>query len=236
MLKSLATFIPPPRTGFARLAVAGFVLCAVCQSFAADILWKSDLSGRSPGPAEDFGTDAVILEEEGQRILSKRNTKSEVFFAYETKEASELIDYRSQVRFRFSDQCSMIIAVKNRGKDRVDADYLWYYVAVNRNELSVSIHHLKDRESLATDPRLGGKIVFKDVGFPNLSPDSWITFSVDVGEKVLKVRLSQNSGESGEWEFPVFSGTGGSRIVARVPVDIGEFVIEKLPQPVKPAE
>jgi hypothetical protein len=80
------------------------------------------------------------------------------------------------------------------------------------------------------------KIVFKDVGFPSLSADSWITFSVDVGEKVLKVRLSQNSGEAGEWEFPVFPGTGGSRIVARAPVEIGEFVIEKLPQPVKPAE
>jgi hypothetical protein len=68
--------------------------------------------------------------------------------------------------------------------------------------------------------------------FTNLPAGEWITFSVDVGEKVLKVRLALDSGETGEWEFPVFAGTGGSQIVARQPVDISKFVIEQLPEAV----
>jgi hypothetical protein len=50
------------------------------------------------------------------------------------------------------------------------------------------------------------------------------------------VRDTQESGETGEWEFPVFSGSGGSRLVVRAPTDVSDFAIEQLPQPVMPKE
>jgi len=226
------------KASFFHLHVAALFLGAIFTPaiHANEVLWKSDLASLPLGASEEFRPETVIAEEGGVHFISKKNAESEVFFSDATKGASEWVNYRSKVRFRYHEKhCSMIIAVKYRGVGREEADYLWYYVGVNNTELQTSTQHLNDKEAHLGDPRVGSKEALQKT-FMNLPPGEWITFSVDVGEKVLKVRLTLESGETSEWEFPVFAGTGGSQIVARQPVDISEFVIEQLPNPLLPTE
>jgi|GEM_PF-1390668 len=226
----------PSSVRLVQCALAILLTCSVSHGAEAEVLWRADISSQPHGSTEGFGPDTSIVQEGDLHYLSKKGPLQEVIFQEAGKGAAAWVNYRSTVRFRFSENCQMIIAVKDRGLERLDADYLWYYVAVNKTTLTTSIHHLKEKDSFEGDPRVGSDVELKSSGFPNLEPDTWITFSVDVGEKVLRVRLVLDSGEKGEWEFPVFPGTGGSRIVARAPVDISEFVIEQLPEPVMPKE
>jgi len=212
--------------------MAVLAACSICRAAQPDILWKSDFSALSPGPIEGAGPSTVIAEEGTLRFLSKQDLATEVLFSEASKNATGLIDYRSQVRFRYQDNCRVFIVAKDRGLGRDAAEYLWYYVGIEKDGVGISCHHLKDREPFKGDPRVATSIKFKDVGFSNLNPDTWITVAVDVGDKVIKARITQENGENGEWQFPVFSGTGGSRLVAYSPIDVSEFFIEQLPHPV----
>jgi hypothetical protein len=220
-----------------QITVLSMSLVSISALHANEVLWKSDLASLAVGSNEGFRPETTIAEEGETRFISKKDAESEVFFAEATKGASDWINYRAKVRFRYEDNCSMIIAVKHRGLGREEAKYLWYYVAVNKTTLQTSTHHLdlEDKAAHVGDPRVSSKEELQKT-FTNLPAGEWITFSVDVGEKVLKVRLALDTGETGEWEFPAFAGTGGSQIVARKPVDISEFVIEQLPNPVLPTE
>ncbi len=206
--------------------------------YAADVIWKSDFSALPLGQVEGFGPESFIVEEGGSRFLSKRWMESQAIFREATDGVPYLIDYRTTVRFRYDQECNMIIAVKNRGGGRDEAHYLWYYVGVTKTEIKTSTCHLDpaDRQTYLGDPRVGFTVDLPTNGFMSLPQGEWITFSVDVGEKVLKVRLALETGETEEWEIPVFAGWGGSYIVARTAVDISEFVIEQLPEPVLPTE
>jgi hypothetical protein len=212
----------------------GFLSVSAIQ--ANEVLWSSDLSALPLGSSEGFRPETTIVEEGGERFISKKDAESEVLFSEATKGAADWINYRSTVRFRYHEKhCSMIIAVKFRGGGREEADYLWYYIGLNNTELHTSTQHLKDKQAYIGDPRVGSKEALLKK-FMNIPPGEWITFSVDVGEKVFKVRLALDSGEAAEWEFPAFAGTGGTQIVARQPVDISKFVVEQLPTPVLPTE
>ena len=204
----------------------------------AEVVWKSDFSALPVGPVEGLGAESSIVEEGGHRFLSQKSAEQQVLFREESNRTPHLINYRTTVRFRYEDECSMIIAVKHRGSGRDEAQYLWYYVGVNKTTLQTSTHHLDpaDRETYLNDPRVGSSVDLPTNGFMTIPPGEWITFSVDVGEKVLKVRLALDSGAAGEWEIPVFAGLGGSYLVARKPADISEFVIEQLPEPVVPSK
>ena len=218
-----------------QVAVLSMSLLSISALHANEVLWQSDLASLSVGSNEGFRPETSIAEEGKMHFISKKDEQSEVFFGEATKGAVDWINYRTKVRFRYADECSMIIAVKYRGKERDEAKYLWYYVGVNKSTLQTSTQHLEDKAAYLNDPRAGSTAELRKT-FTNLPAGEWITFSVDVGEKVLKVRLALDSGESGEWEFPAFAGTGGSQIVARQPVDISEFVVEQLPSPVLPRE
>jgi hypothetical protein len=226
--------IAPARILYLLLAV--LAVCPLSHAAETGMIWKSDFSSLSPGPVAGARPTTVIAEEGPLRFLSKQDSETEVLFGEASKAGAALIDYKSQVRFRFRDQCTMFIAVKDRGQGRDEAEYLWYYVGLDKNSVGISCHHLKDQESLKGDPRATASIKFKDAGFSSLNPGTWITFAVEVGDKILKVRVTQESGETGEWEFPVFSGSGGSRLVVRAPTDVSDFAIEQLPQPVMPKE
>jgi hypothetical protein len=214
-----------------QVAVLSMGLVSATALHANEVLWESDLASLPVGSNEGFLADTTIAKDGETHFVSKKNAQSEVFFGEATKGAADWINYRSTVRFRYKDNCSMIIAVKYRGRGRDEGNYLWYYVGVDKTTLQTSTQHLDDKASYVGDPRVGSKVDLKKT-FTNLPAEEWITFSVDVGEKVLKVRLALDSGETGEWEFPVFAGTGGSQIVARQPVDISKFVIEQLPEAV----
>jgi hypothetical protein len=219
-----------------KFAVVFLGLISASAIQANEVLWSSDLSALPLGSSEGFRPETTIVEEGGERFISKKDAETEVFFSEATKGAADWINYRSTVRFRYHEKhCSMIIAVKFRGGGREEADYLWYYIGLNNTELHTSTQHLKDKEAYIGDPRVGSKEPLLKT-FMNMPPGEWITFSVDVGEKVLKVRLALDTGETGEWEFPAFAGTGGTQIVARQPVDISEFVVEQLPEAVLPTE
>lgn len=219
-----------------QVAVLSLSFASVPAIQANEVLRKVDFSTLPLGGG-GFRPETTIVEEGGQRFLSKKDAETEVLFAETTPGAADLINYRTKVRFRYHGKhCSMIIAVKFRGKGREEADYLWYYVGLNKTELQTSTQHLNihDKSKHANDPRVGSKISLSQAGFPNIPPGVWVNYSVDVGDKVLKVRLALDTGETAEWEFPVFAGTGGTQIVTRQPVDISEFVVERLPEPVVP--
>jgi hypothetical protein len=219
-----------------QVAVLFMSLLSISALHANEVLWQSDLASLSVGSNEGFRPETTIVEEAGQRFISKKDAESEVFFSEATRGAANWINYRSTVRFRYHEKnCSMIIAVKFRGGGREEADYLWYYIGVNNTELQTSTQHLKDKEAHIGDPRAGSKEALLKT-FMNIPPGEWITFSVDVGEKVLKVRVALDSGETAEWEFPAFAGMGGTQIVARQPVDISKFVVEQLAAPVLPTK
>ena len=233
-------FMKSPIIRLTRLLFSTLALGMVLTSpiNAADVVWKSDFSALPVGPLEGFGTESSIGEEGGLRFLSHKSAEQQVLFREASDGIPDLINYRSTVRFRYHDDCSMIIAVKNRGGGRDEAQYLWYYIGVTKNTIQVSTQHLDlgDRQTYLGDPRVISSVDLGTAGVITLSSGEWITFSADVGEKVLKVRLTLDSGETGEWEFPVFAGLGGSYLVARMPADISEFVVEQLPEPVLPAE
>lgn len=220
---------------FSSLALGLILTPAI---YADEVVWKSDFSNLPLGPAEGFGPESFIVEEGGPRFLSKKSVEQQVVFAEASSGVPDLIDYRTKVRFRYDEDCNIIIAVKNRGNGRDEAQYLWYYVGITKTEIKTSTCHLDpaDRQAYPDDPRVGFTVDLPTNGFMSLPQGEWITFSVDVGEKVLKVRLALDTGETGEWEIPVFAGSGGSYIVARKPLDISEFVIEQLPESVLPAK
>lgn len=228
---------------FRRMRILSPLVAAMAVLFSAsagaagenEILFKEDFSGLPLGSADGFGRNSAIREEGGLRFLAKENMETEFFFGKESAAGGKWIDYRSRVRFRFPERCTLSLVVK-AGGSRPDAAYLWYYIGVGTREISVSCHNLKEPETRASDPRAKSVVRLEESGLAPLTAGTWITLSVDVGETVLKVRLATDDGQTGAWEFPVFPGTGGSQILAIAPTDIAEFVVEQLPDPVAPAK
>lgn len=229
----MSTFPDFPARRLAKcLPAVIFLLIPWFNASAQEVLWKEDFSDVPDGPYPTAQSANVVREEGGLRFLAKDNQETEFLFKRESLAAGgkDWTDTLTRIRFRFSTTCTVSLVLKVLG-DRPEIPFQWYYVSLSKSRLDVNCTGT-DRSLPPGDPRKDAAVIFSETGFSDLVPDTWTTLSVATGNDTIIVRLKQDDGEEGEWEFKVFPGTGASHLLLRSPTDVDEFVVEKLPQPV----
>lgn len=229
----MSTFPDSPSCRRARRIPGLIFLLIFCVNASAqEVLWKEDFSEVPDGPYPTAQSPNVVREEGGIRFLAKENKETEFLFKRESLAAGgkDWTDTLTRVRFRFSTTCTVSLVLKVLG-GRPEIPFQWYYVSLSKTRLDVNCTGT-DRSATAGDPRKDAAVIFSEAGFSDLVADTWTTLSVATGNDTIIVRLKQEDGEEGEWEFKVFPGTGASHLLLRSPTDVDEIVVEKLPQPV----
>lgn len=219
-----------------RVAAAGVFLLGVFTTGAswADELWKLDLEGQQVGAAPTFGEGLEIREEEGRKMLVKIEGGTQ-FFPNNVPTAAETAGWNDivyKVRFRESERFGMNLVVKASGQ-REGERYLWYYIAIQPDQIVVTCHGLKDSALEKNDPRLKSSVKFKDIGEAPLQLGDWITVEASVGNEVIKVSVDNGDGGNRKGEFATLPGAGGVKLLALGPVDVSTMEVQQSKEPVE---
>lgn len=219
-----------------RLLFAGaFLLGLGAASLRADdVLWKLDLDDQQLGPAPTFGKGMEIGEDDGRKILVKTDPQTAFFPQNITprRKARSWNDIGFKVRFREQERFGTSLVVKSSG-ERGETDYLWYYISIAADEISVSCHGLKDASVAQDDPRRKASVKFSEIGEAPLGLGEWITVEASIGNEAIKVSVDNGDGGNRKAKFAVLPGLGGVMLLATSTVEVALAEVRQLSEAVE---
>ncbi|MBE2203353.1 MAG: hypothetical protein IAE94_03290 [Chthoniobacterales bacterium] len=201
---------------------------------AESLLWAMDLKDQPLGPAPIIGENFEIREENGERFLAKV-AEGTVFFPktiLSVQETQNWNDIIVRVRYREEERFGTALSVKRNGLRDGD-NFIWYYVTVQADGITVSCHGLKDSTLPPTDPRLHSTVKFESIGAAALGLSEWLNVEARVGNEVIQVTVDNGDGAPRKAEFPTLPGAGGVQLLALYKGDFSSFSVHQSDTPIE---
>lgn len=206
---------------YSSLLALASLLCVVAQA-GETLMWQMDFQNHEDGKAPELGANIEIRTENGIKMITKTERGTEFFPLnilpnHATRDWNNII---FQVRYREVEPYGITLVVKRSGI-RSEADFLWYYVGIRKDQMDVTCHNLSPDASIdPEDPRLKSSVKYEEIGEAPLVTGEWITAEALVGEDVIKLSVTTEDGSVRKAEFKTLPGTGGVQILAHNPLDV----------------